>query len=967
MDTELDFLASSSGSDSDRQQRERYLETIKQIPPSNWITNHWAESQAYYGVLYPIVNSLCRAMSSSNVTIMKRKRTQAKATTSIKKAMTQAGGQETDDKWEPVDENDDIYHQCKIFERPNPRQSIGDVLHESCMQFLLTGSDYTWKVPNGYGEPCELYVVPTCLTQPFPISQYYPHGAWRVTQPALYGQFTSSPVTSQATGTVLPAEQVMVNRNPHPWAQWDGYSTLQATSVQRDILAQIDIARLASSNQGVNPTGFIETPVGTNADAVKQLQLKIEQVYAGAKNSGKIPVLMGGAKFSPWSRTLNDLGGVEVWEQLVTFLCSVMNIPKEIVGLVSATTYATYFAALKQFYTNTLLPECRKRGQFWTRELILPFWGPDYRVQIDPPAIDDKEEQRARLDIAIKAKSITKGKLNSLLGLPLFGDERDDEIAGDPSAAEREMKEKELTISAQKNQMQAERVQAKNGMPSEGDDGAGTPPVNTAGKGALGGAMRSHQLNGRESVLRAFDESKIKRDDEGQFSETGGGGSSGEKKEGGKKQIKVFLPKNSKKWSVDQVNGALSDIGMKRGKPQFDLKTGKTYSEVEFEDGTKRKMSTDEIVALIKQHMPSEGKVKKAIVVGKNSHANGYTNGVLKAFSESDHPRDDHGRFVSKDEMDAAKNDPDKAEELLSRVTDPEQRAKLEKELGTQQEQASKKEYTESPDKLDPVDDDFLTDGVSNESLDDALSLLETDLGQYETVTTETLSELKEKIPQALVADVKQYADTLRKYGADKAVDKANRKADAGLKSIATTIDRASEKVAKIDEQIATIQKDLLTDDPSSFDFEEWASEKIPELNEEEFFANHIPEEPNTYDFGIPEDADFDELEDTPTPEWLEYQAAQKEWEATKDKVESQFERLTEERNSQVEKMARAEERKAERANDRLYDLRGDREEVLSSLDEKIKEKYDDLTGMYYNIFLEDKSFEKYYPEPATK
>lgn len=50
---------------------------------------------------------------------------------------------------------------------------------------------------------------------------------------------------------------------------------------------------------------------------------------------------------------------------------------------------------------------------------------------------------------------------------------------------------------------------------------------------------------------------------------------------------------------------------------------------------------------------------------------------VEKAFDESKHPRDDHGRFVDAQHIAAAAKDPKKAAELRAKVTDPEQRAKL--------------------------------------------------------------------------------------------------------------------------------------------------------------------------------------------------------------------------------------------------------------------------------------------------
>lgn len=53
------------------------------------------------------------------------------------------------------------------------------------------------------------------------------------------------------------------------------------------------------------------------------------------------------------------------------------------------------------------------------------------------------------------------------------------------------------------------------------------------------------------------------------------------------------------------------------------------------------------------------------------------TNVLEKSFDEGAHPRDDNGRFVSKDKISAAAKDPDKAAELRKTVTDPEQRKKL--------------------------------------------------------------------------------------------------------------------------------------------------------------------------------------------------------------------------------------------------------------------------------------------------
>lgn len=55
---------------------------------------------------------------------------------------------------------------------------------------------------------------------------------------------------------------------------------------------------------------------------------------------------------------------------------------------------------------------------------------------------------------------------------------------------------------------------------------------------------------------------------------------------------------------------------------------------------------------------------------------------VFKAWEAHAHPRDDHGRFIAKKDLQAAQRDPEKAKQLRDRVTDPEERAKLDKQIG---------------------------------------------------------------------------------------------------------------------------------------------------------------------------------------------------------------------------------------------------------------------------------------------
>lgn len=78
-----------------------------------------------------------------------------------------------------------------------------------------------------------------------------------------------------------------------------------------------------------------------------------------------------------------------------------------------------------------------------------------------------------------------------------------------------------------------------------------------------------------------------------------------------------------------------------------------------------------------------EGREEVLQVMGRVGKS-GWDGLVEKAWSEDSHPRDDQGRFVSKEALEEARTDPEKAKELRDKVTDPEQRKKLDAAIGKQ-------------------------------------------------------------------------------------------------------------------------------------------------------------------------------------------------------------------------------------------------------------------------------------------
>lgn len=415
---------------------EVFWQALRGGRPGPWASDHFEQSKHFTGVPYVVVDAIATWVASSNVRLVQRVEDSDSLAGSdrlerstVRRAMSQAGAHESDEKWAPLDADHPAW---KPFRQPNPQQTIADLLYEHTLQKCLTGTGLTWQVPNGYGEPCELYVLPQALTNALPPSPIYPNGAYRVLPMFTTGPFAVVPGYAAMGGTIIASEYIAVSRKWHPYVKYDGYSPLEAAGVQLDILQEIDNARWYAFQQGIDPSIYIELPNGTTVDQWKQLQAKLDENHSGTRNRKKPLALLGGAKANSLSNAPAEMGFETGWDQIVKFVCAVFRTPAVVAGLAQSASYAEWFAALKQFFTGTLIPICNSTAADWTLKIIQPAWGDDIRAQIDPPAIDDQEQLLARLGALQGGQALTKGELRTSLGFELFGDERDEEIAGAP-------------------------------------------------------------------------------------------------------------------------------------------------------------------------------------------------------------------------------------------------------------------------------------------------------------------------------------------------------------------------------------------------------------------------------------------------------------------------------------------------------------------------------------------------------
>lgn len=553
---------------ADQAALDAYTVFLDKRPPGPWISPHWTETvSGPVGVPYVVLDALARAVASATVDVkMRRQGVDAgddddneSYGQEVKRAQSAAGAQEQDEEWESVPPN---HPARELFEYPNDQDSIGDILYQHVFQWGMTGSSYEWTPFNSFDEPCRIFSIPTVLTFALPISERYPNGAWRVMPQTSMGAYAAWPSSQSAMGAAIPAEQMVVDRNPHPWVVYDGYSKFQAAATQVDVLKQIDLMRSSAAQNGVEPSLVIIAPPGTSTEAGQQLQDKVNARYAGPYNFRKVLVLTGGAtngqgiQILPWSKSPGEVGGADTWEQMAGFVSALWGVPKVVSGLIEADSYAQLYAALKQFHTFTLIPLAKRIAQRWSQHILWPVWGRNLRVQLDVPAIDDKDSLRADLELLASNESLTVNELRTKLSMPKLPGPEGNAMVGQ---AKREH-EQEMAATKQQN--------GENGNQMERDR-----PKNPDGKGSLGNRIataRSYSLmngdvlrSGKEwpaetalvngktgEVLRATDASghghKGKGAGGGQFTAGSGGGNGDAKPSGGASKEKATESSSAK-------------------------------------------------------------------------------------------------------------------------------------------------------------------------------------------------------------------------------------------------------------------------------------------------------------------------------------------------------------------------------------------------------------------------------------
>jgi phage portal protein BeeE len=402
------------GSPADVMARENYLAARRSPAPVNWWSDHLKESFRDIGAVYVAIKVLMDQAAAASLRLYQWEE-EARM------------GNDLEHR-EALPRSHDL---CRVFNHPNPKETGATLRRRRVQQLELTGTSLIWQVKDGFGRPHEQWNVPTGTYQPIAPSSVYPDGAYRI-QPFWPGPLNLMPGAWNQGGVVVPARYITATRFPHPLTDQEGLSPLTACSLPLDTLNSIEQGRFARTQNAAKPDNVVEAdpqilfPRGAELDRLKH---ELRQMYSGPWKTGSTVVLSPGLTMKSYGETDIEMGWVESWKQLMSFVMSIFGVSRQLAFQNEDTSYAILYAALKQFNLFTLMPLLQQLADADNLSLVWPFYGFNYFAEYEPKPIDDEELRERQINTDLQAGIRTINEIRHLRKLKKIDEDWGEERA----------------------------------------------------------------------------------------------------------------------------------------------------------------------------------------------------------------------------------------------------------------------------------------------------------------------------------------------------------------------------------------------------------------------------------------------------------------------------------------------------------------------------------------------------------
>lgn len=244
--------------------------------------------------------------------------------------------------------------------RPNVEQD-GVTYREAVLGwYFITGNSFQYAIRSGTsGPPDELWVLEATKVKPLPTKT-------RGISGYKFDDFEDSqnPIAPQNIGHL------------RTWNPTDPIFGLSPIEVGGLLVDQQTAARkwnLALLQNMAKPPGAWVTEQMLSANDRSKLETRINEKMNGARNAGRAPVLDGALKWQSIMTNPSELDWLKSLQYNAGQLANLYNMPPQLIGDTSATTYNNMQEAKSASYTEAIFPALDKLYALW-RMWLLPMY-----------------------------------------------------------------------------------------------------------------------------------------------------------------------------------------------------------------------------------------------------------------------------------------------------------------------------------------------------------------------------------------------------------------------------------------------------------------------------------------------------------------------------------------------------------------------------------------------------------------
>lgn len=312
-----------------------------------------------------------------------------------------------------------------VLERPNPRQTMFDLLHDSVMDLCLY-DEFIWHVSSDDSRPDRFHIN---RIAPSEVVNSRWSDPWTLKAIAI--------ADHQRGGVIwLPAEQIIRLHGYSPFSRRRGLSPIDAL---KDILReQLEAAAYRGQlwQNGPRLGGIITRPAGVHWDdkARRRFKQSWRAQYSGrGSGAGGVPVLEDGMTFQAFHLNARDEQLVEMTKLSLQTVAQVYHVNPTMVGLLDNANYSNVREFRQSLYGDSLGP-LMKRIESMINAFLLPMLEAQQGFADRDPVGDGSryyaefnveerlrgrfEEQAAVTSTAVGAPWMTRNEARAMNNLP---------------------------------------------------------------------------------------------------------------------------------------------------------------------------------------------------------------------------------------------------------------------------------------------------------------------------------------------------------------------------------------------------------------------------------------------------------------------------------------------------------------------------------------------------------------------